>query len=413
MPCRDAIVRAQSGSVKYGLILQCFKGKTLSSRSRTSKECRRRAMLLQRVRESRRLARKDLVYDPNKLAGATSERKHIPARNPRFSATEPKGGKRLIHFPSAMDFSDNLEETCKALDVARDEILYGDADVVFLDLSRLEGISPEAAIVLLAELQRGRECKSSRKRIQGNYPASEKASKMLHDMGFFRGLNIRAPTLKGKADLRLNFKATPGNESSMRLADKMVKMFEHVVDFPKVARRRLCEAMVEAMDNVKAHAYLSDTADPVLLGEWWMGGFCDLGTNQVAFVFYDQGLGIPTTLKTKFSNKIRGFLTWSEAEMIQDAVMEGKTRRDSTRHGCGLPSLRSFIDELGVGGFLRVISNRGDFTYFRNRSRATTESLKKSFSGTLIIWSVQLSPEIAGNNGMIDLTKNRQLSIKI
>lgn len=99
----------------------------------------------------------------------------------------------------------------------------------------------------------------------------------------------------------------------------------------------------------------------------------------------------------------------NDGELIQHAVLKGLTRRNSERHGNGFPSFKEFINEIedGAGGFLRVISNVGDYSYCKN---ASTKSaiISKPLDGSLMIWSLQLGKENVGKDGRIDLSSEGQ-----
>ena len=155
------------------------------------------------------------------------------------------------------------------------------------------------------------------------------------------------------------------------------------------------------MDNVKAHAYPdSETPRAELIGEWWMAGYVDPTSQQIAFTFFDQGVGIPTTIKQKRSVRFKSYLNFTDQRIISKAVLEGLSRRKSGRHGNGLPSLREIID-IAPSGFLRVISNKGDFIYQKNL-KPKSSGIQVYLEGSLVIWSIQGSCDDLSPSG-IDL----------
>ena len=315
---------------------------------------------LHRIREARRISRLGVVYNPNKEVGV-----HNPTINKRFKAIDPTRGKIVLPFPRRMNFRENLEETLVFFEILKKEIIHGIHTEVMLDHKDLEKICPEAAIIFFAELQRGLKYKSTKKRIRGNYPTNPEVAKILTDIGFYSSLNIRAPTISAAEPGRSFFKVIPGNKTDARIADRLVRHFEKVVTIEPIARKRLLAALIECMDNVHSHAYRDDKYAPDLIGEWWVAGFIDKKVGQLGFIFFDQGVGVPTTLKEKWVVKIKNLVGMHDGELLQHAVLKGITRRDSKRHGNGFPSFKDFINEIEdeAGGFLRVISIRGDYTY--------------------------------------------------
>lgn len=374
------------------------------SRKRTHK----RELRLHRIREKHRLSRLNVKYDPDKPAGD----QHVLKLNKNFKSVPPVRGKKVITLPKRMNFGDDIVETINVINRIHTDIVYGDHSEIYLNQHEIECISPDAAIVLLAEINRCLEYAGSR-RVRGNYPAEEKVAILLKQLGFYKFLNIASPQTGSDNSGRFFIKIRSGNESDGRIADNLISNFEKVIKFDPISRKRLYESLLECMDNVHAHAYLEKRNQDDLLGEWWMAGFCDPGTGQVAFVFWDQGVGIPTTLKEKLSLKIRGYIDWSETKMIKKAVNEGITRRDSKRHGNGLPSLRCFINESSPDGFLRVISNHGDYMYCKNH-KARSSDLDVPLNGSLIVWTINPDQKIVSPDGIIDLSKeNYQLRLGI
>lgn len=359
-----------------------------------------RERLLQRIRENRRLSRLNAEYNPNKAPVG-----HVPNFNRRFHRVEPIRGKHILTFPKRMNFREDLEATLEFFRELRNELLYGLHTEVILDSEDVERITPEAAIILFAELQRCLEYKSKGKRVRGNYPTNATVAKILTDIGFYSSLNVKPPPTSVKETGRSFFKIIPGNMTDARVANRLVAHFEKVVTFDPIARKRLLAALIECMDNVHNHAYRSDNDSPDLVGEWWMAGFVDKKVGQVAFIFFDQGVGVPTTLREKWSVKLRRLIGMNDGELIQEAVLRGITRRSSERHGNGFPSLKEFINEISddAGGFLRVISNSGDYSYCKH-TNTKPATLSRPLDGSLMIWSLQPEREIVDSNGRIDLS---------
>jgi hypothetical protein len=135
------------------------------------------------------------------------------------------------------------------------------------------------------------------------------------------------------------------------------------------------------------HAYPPDWKGFVH-NRWWLLGYRDSKTHEVSFCFYDQGLGIPKTIRTRFKDKF-GRLSASDSDLIVKAVVEGhySSTKDPTR-GRGLPVLKRFIDKSASGRLMIVSrSSRCIFT----KAEPITADLKKKFKGTLISWSLQKS----------------------
>lgn len=345
-----------------------------------------REKILTEKREKHRLSRLEKTYNPNKEIFI----KHDIKKNEKLRLSVTSRGTRRIEAPTNLNFNESCEQTIHYFDQIKVEFIYGLSEKVFLDLSKLENISPEAALVLLAELTRGAHYAVGRKRIVGNYPKGDRASEMLVKIGFYKMFQIKTPQLskQDRDDKRIYFKAVFGNTSDGRLARPLIDMFNYIGGLSTLISKRLYGALIECMDNVKAHAYPdSSTPRAELIGEWWMAGYVDPSSQQIAFTFFDQGVGIPTTIKQKRSVRFKSYLTFTDQRIISKAVLSGLSRRKSGRHGNGLPSLRKIID-IAPSGFLRVISNKGDFIYQKDL-KTKSSRIPFNLDGSLVIWTIK------------------------
>lgn len=378
-----------------------------SNRSRQLARERR----LQRTRSARHIERQMHPYSANK----PTFYRHEAASNVKFRPAEPRSGRTVLGIPRQMDFTDNMEETIVFLKRLREVIIYSDFSEVMLDHSKTIYVSPESAVCYFAELKRSLAHCHKRKRVRINYPSDPDVAGLLCDIGLYEEFSIRKPSNRVQDAARKFFRVVPGNQTEARMADELIRHLENQVDFPPVARKRLVGALIECMDNVKNHAYRNESVTPEFKGEWWMAGFYDTSLRQVALVFLDQGMGIPTTLREKWTVRIKSLVGLTQARLIRYAVQTGVTRRSSRRHGNGLPSLKGFIDELPeyAGGFLRVVSNRGDYTYCKHASESVTEN-QVEFDGSLLIWSIHPHQEKVRAGGRIDLSdKNLQTELAL
>lgn len=365
--------------------------------------------LLWRKREDHRLARLNKTYNPNKEIVIPN----AVTRNEDFKIAAPSKGTRRLEAPSKLNFNEQIHETISYLQQIKLELLFGENAAVYLDLTKVDEISPEAALVLLAELTRGVYYTEKKKKIGGNYPRGDIASEMLTKIGFFKIFQIKTPQFKRSSDPRIYFKAVFGNQSDGRRTQPLTRLLDYVEGLPPLLSKKLYAALIECMDNVKAHAYPpSPTPRPDLIGEWWMAGFIDPSIQQLAIVFYDQGVGIPTTIKELRSIRFKSYISLSDERIIRKAILTGLSRKKSGRRGSGLPSLREIVD-VAPGGFLRVVSNEGDFTYCKN-SRHRSTPLSSKFDGSLIIWSIQGTLDAPTRNFDLSIPEpDRQLMLNI
>lgn len=352
--------------------------------TKRQKELRQREILLQQKREKHRLARQGRHYDPNRPLG------HKPKINRNFRAVEPIGGRIVLEAPPKMNLSENLAETLEYFEKLRHECISGKCRTIVTDFKSLTELSPAAAVVLISELHRVYEYCGNRE-MKGTYPNDPNIIAILRDIGFFKFFRIPCPKVD-KNTIRSYFKIVPGNVSRGKIADQLIKTFEREQPFELAARRRLYDALIECMDNVHAHAYSKNSDFPELLGEWWMAGYYDHESCEMTFLFFDQGVGIPTTIRQRRHQSLSQRLAWPDHLAIEEAVMVGVSRRDSERHGNGLPSLKEVIDQLDGEGYLRVISVNGEFQYNKQKDSVAKE-LDIPLNGSLVVWSIRLPGE--------------------
>lgn len=128
------------------------------------------------------------------------------------------------------------------------------------------------------------------------------------------------------------------------------------------------------------------------LPKWWRAGINDKKNHTVMAVFYDQGVGIPSTLRTE--RKWTPLLSYatsilkrspSDHEIIKIAIDEYRSSTKQSHHGKGLNFMREVIDNLGSGCML-ILSQRGKYEYTMPNNTVTASPLPVPIDGTLILW---------------------------
>ena len=142
----------------------------------------------------------------------------------------------------------------------------------------------------------------------------------------------------------------------------------HIPSLTRHDTRGVYSSLVEAMTNVRNHAYNKTE-------KWWMMAMKQ--GDGVCFAILDNGLGIPRTIK----KNIREQLVPNDAHLI-DSAMKGnlRTRTGEPWRGKGLPKILENL-ERGLIQDLHVVAQRGHYAA-KNQSR----KLRHKFQGTLISW---------------------------
>jgi hypothetical protein len=361
----------------------------------------RRGLRISAIRAEERISRRGKKYNPY----SDSVISHRLRVNHNVAIDGSRAGKVVLKAPKILDFKDQCDDSLRFLASIKEEVFSGSTHNVLVDLRELEEISPACAVVLLAEMTRCAVYAKTTKKLSGNFPKTDRAKQVLTDIGFFRSFHVKAPEFKATKATRVYVKTIAGNKSDGRYTKPLIQLFENVCQLNVVAGKRLYGALIECMDNVKGHAYPADVGvRPDLIGEWWMCGFADPMNRQLALVFYDQGEGIPTTIKKIRSVRMRSYLNFDDSRILKQAITVGLSSKENIRRGTGLPSLREFVD-FAPGGFLRVISGLGDVRYIGSTKTIQTKRLSEPLAGSLIVWTIREHPD----NGEVESEADLQV----
>jgi hypothetical protein len=307
--------------------------------------------------------------------------------NPKFQARSMRAMRSQFNltFPEALDFNENLAGTVAFFSQLRDLIYKVKPRSIRIDHSALQKLSPAAALVLVGDVVNGANLLASC-RWQGNISSNQHVYELLGEVGYwnyFSGITWA----RSQPNSRLYLEHRTGNRTSGAVVNELIKHF--LPELPtKADRKLLYPALIECMDNVMKHAYLLSDKNKHSYQRWWLLGFRDPLTHELSFCFYDQGLGIPKTIRVRLKDKLGPFSA-SDSALIVKAVVKGhySSTKDPTR-GKGLPTLKRFIDGAESGELL-IVSHKSRCIF---RKEADPEQLDFSlrFGGTLIIWRVEL-----------------------
>ncbi|QTK38067.1 hypothetical protein ABFO19_16610 [Xanthomonas citri pv. glycines] len=339
-------------------------------------------------RERRNIKRKDCNY----ISGRYGQ--HIPTKNYKFKLKGKVRGTEFVRLPATMDLSsdENRNDVLSAIARIKSASLYGNYRKVVLDHTSVTSMSPEVAMLMLAEIQRCRIYCEPRTQLTGTYPANHDVSHLLTEIGFYKSLGIKAPKLPATYDSRTYIRVERHNKILAKVADDLLTCFETEFTFSPEDKRRLQIALVECMDNVFQHAYVFNESCPAeahLFREWWMVGYSDSTDKSISFSFLDQGRGIASTIRRKLGRSVIGKLgAWHDGHFISRAVRKRISRIDSKRRGHGLKKLKAFVDRLEFNGTLRVLANNGDVQWTTGQ-KSVERSMPTELSGTLVVWSLK------------------------
>lgn len=290
-----------------------------------------------------------------------------------------------IQIPPRFDLVENTEVSVSFLDQLRKAILIKPCRKVSLDHQPMLQVSPAAGIVLIAELFRADNYAPKCRKIS-KLPKNPEVAELLEKIGYWQYFGVKY-TGKQSSNRQFMIHKT-GNRITPRLVMEMIIHFRDAVKFTPREEKRLYVALIECLDNVMNHAYPYKRRydPPCLRHQWWVLAYRDAETHEVCVCFYDQGVGIPETMRHRAQDQLVLF-SETDGELVIKAVVEGYySRHLGATRGTGLPSLKQFIDEANSGEL--IIVSRNVMCTFPHGGKPTYKDLSESFCGTLIQWRI-------------------------
>ncbi len=313
----------------------------------------------------------------------------------------------VILAPERLDLNKFSQNTLSFINLIRKRVLAAKKPTK-IDFSECEFISPEAALVLTAEMER---CNNFRNGfVTGNFPKSEGAFLTLRDFFFYKRLGIDVPPYRQSLVPTFDIipivsgsRPKPGEGKGNILADMENLFFggesKEAVDNEKV--EPIYDALSEALNNVGQHAYVIELEDDFLQAtrlskKWWRAGMRDEENGKIYLMFYDQGVGIPNTLPIKWKRNWKNLGDMLKRSPPDSAVIQESTKLDVTKTGTsgrgnGLYEIKQSI-YAGQHGWLRIMSNKGVYS-INSKGEESLEDLSDSLCGTLITWHLHLAKD--------------------
>lgn len=352
--------------------------------------------MLVRKREHHRLARMQKSASRARRR-ARSQTFYHPDLTTRY---EPAIGREVpvLEAPEVLNLRESLPGLLNFLRAVR-RCSRGLKGNVFVDLKTIREITPAAAILLVAEFDRWREVASTRRLRAVDAEAwNPRVRQRLLEMGFFDLLRARCPVsqqTEPDGEVFLRFLTGRGSEG---LAAKRLREGIEALGAPIADRDALYDGLVEAMTNVRHHAYKRRAP----IKRWWMSASVDVSRRRLVVMFLDHGVGIPRTLpRSTLWEDLRGNLSFEgiatilkdDARLIETAVTAQRSKTGEGHRGHGLKDdVKGYIDAHTAYGRLRILSRRGLYLYERSpdkSERTSLAALPLDFEGTFIEWTIQ------------------------
>ena len=301
---------------------------------------------------------------------------------------------RTLHLPKILSLREDLTGAVNFFKSLENAFEVRGLSTITIDHTRLQSLSPEAALVLLAEFARLNHHFPQVSLFARGTCGSAEVEDLLDCIGY----NDRFSIKTNRPNIRRSrhrstvtyVKARSGVKISMDVVTELVDHFQRLVGFSEVQAERLMVSLGELMNNVTQHAYPEELQDGRRWGRkcWWLLGYTDESCRQVYFALLDQGVGLPMTLKPKWRDVDLLLIPRSEAEMVMRAFSKRRSRTNQEHRGRGLTTLRRYIHEARSGELFTQTA-QVECCFFPQGARPMAKSTQVPLAGTLMVWHVE------------------------
>lgn len=253
---------------------------------------------------------------------------------------------------------------------------------IYIDISNVHNLSIDALMYLLAIVNNVRNKFRSKVSIYGNCPSNPNINKLFEESGFYNFVNSTSivPIVKDSNTIQI----VSGKKSDTEIAKQISDFVSNKIGLSRTGCSFIYIMMIELMSNTHKHAYNEST---LLYNRWYC--FCryDQIASKVSFTFMDTGVGIPTTVRKNFAEKLDFFNIIGEHRYVTSAL-DGKFRTSTNLlyRGKGLPRIREYCSTGKICN-LRIITNRADVIV--NGEKYNARELNSSLCGTLYYWEIR------------------------
>jgi hypothetical protein len=223
---------------------------------------------------------------------------------------------RVVHLPEVMCLDENLEETLLFFQGLRERTLKRGISLGggpktkpkrvkwirgYTDFTTTRRVSPGAALILAAEYDRINRVGTSIPNTVDIDKWHPSVYATLHALGFFELLGFNnfsssLPTPQTSDVLQAPMQR--GENTNWQNASQALLDLFDAVGGDQIARVNLLGAVVDAIENVRGHAYSgrSPVLNRLIPPFWWLSGAADRAARKLTLAIYDQGITVPVSL---------------------------------------------------------------------------------------------------------------------
>lgn len=318
-------------------------------------------------------------------------RKGKPGLRKGYNAQSSSEKRINIIIPSALDLNKNRDKFISLLETIQDVLLNGKSFVI--DHRHMKTITKEALLLLTSEIERCTTLMGIKLRAKSKFAPTDAYIKSLLDkIGYWDYFNLNLGNSKGKGEngSEVYLRIVGDTQVSGEKIGALIQFFEKLIRFDIQTKDKFSDAMMEAAANTVEHAYSKDQ-EIDNIKKWWLTATINKATNEISFIFYDQGLGILNTLEStqkhiKLKRLVASWITEgvSKGGILRKLVTTNLSSYKDERRGNGLISFKTFIDQVR-GGELTIYTDDVSYSAISDDIQNYNTSIK----GTLIVWGIK------------------------
>lgn len=246
----------------------------------------------------------------------------------------------------------------------------------FFDSEDVQDITTDVLLYMVSIIRNIKQNKSKQYTFVGNLPKNEQAKRIFQESGLYKYVQTKSNDLPRNNE---KMQIVTGSKTDSVLASEICKFVMKKFDVDKGYTNYLYKTLIELMSNTVHHAY--NYKEEIMFPCWYL--YAEYDNSTIRFVFVDTGLGIATTVRKKFYEKI----VKKDSELIKSAF-DGEFRTETKKdyRGLGLPALKEYA-EYGYFSSFYVLSGSGEYKYNNNGMFTICDYFKK-INGTIYIFEM-------------------------
>lgn len=253
-----------------------------------------------------------------------------------------------------------------------------------IDMKNIKLISSDALMYLLTIMQNTRGKRMLPINWIGNFPEDQEVKEYLKRSGFLRYMKTSSENIV-QVDDNIQIKYGEGFNYIQNNIENDIR--KEIIDFSCIKLKKdkreinyLMTILTEMITNIIDHAYQKKD---MFRHEWYI--FVENKEDKITYIFMDNGLGIPNTIRKNIFEKIvETFNAENEYKYIETAL-SGIQKRSETgkrERGNGLPSIYEQYLNKKIENFV-IISNKA---YYSEKEKY---DLSEELNGTVFYWEIK------------------------